>query len=304
MIQSYLQNQQQLLLQKVNTSVSSQPNSLVNTNIMLLQSQMQHAVAEATQHLKDLIRLKEQKKQTKDTIVPNPRNEEVTVRQPPMTNNKLIFNNYGKLIPYQSEKVPTPELVSANQNLQLNLSQNRMLQSYQSFGSPSAMEIRPSTPLPCSDPPLDENLTLEELENFSRYFKQQRIKLGYTQGDVGLALGKLYGNDFSQTTISRFEALNLSFKNMSKLKPVLEKWLEEADGSVSSTTSGLSISSLQQHELIGKKRKRRTSIDNNVRYALEISFHKNPKPTSDEIKQISEHLFLDKEVIRVWFCNR
>ena len=49
---------------------------------------------------------------------------------------------------------------------------------------------------------------------------------GYTQGDVGLAMGKLYGNDFSQTTISRFEALNLSFKNMCKLKPLLAKWLE------------------------------------------------------------------------------
>ena len=45
---------------------------------------------------------------------------------------------------------------------------------------------------------------------------------GFTQGDVGLAMGKLYGNDFSQTTISRFEALNLSFKNMCKLKPLLQ----------------------------------------------------------------------------------
>ena len=47
---------------------------------------------------------------------------------------------------------------------------------------------------------------LEELEQFAKTFKQRRIKLGFTQGDVGLAMGKLYGNDFSQTTISRFEA--------------------------------------------------------------------------------------------------
>jgi len=53
--------------------------------------------------------------------------------------------------------------------------------------------------------------------------------LGFTQGDVGLAMGKLYGNDFSQTTISRFEALNLSFKNMCKLKPLLQKWLDDAN---------------------------------------------------------------------------
>ena len=59
------------------------------------------------------------------------------------------------------------------------------------------------------------------LTNISLYYLP-----GYTQGDVGLAMGKLYGNDFSQTTISRFEALNLSFKNMCKLKPLLAKWLE------------------------------------------------------------------------------
>ena len=48
------------------------------------------------------------------------------------------------------------------------------------------------------------------------------------QADVGLALGTLYGNVFSQTTICRFEALQLSFKNMCKLKPLLQKWLQFA----------------------------------------------------------------------------
>ncbi|KAG7247477.1 hypothetical protein CRUP_012814, partial [Coryphaenoides rupestris] len=77
-----------------------------------------------------------------------------------------------------------------------------------------------ATPLPTSPTPpkrldtpiLEEPSDLEELEQFAKTFKQRRIKLGFTQGDVGLAMGKLYGNDFSQTTISRFEALNLSFK--------------------------------------------------------------------------------------------
>lgn len=36
---------------------------------------------------------------------------------------------------------------------------------------------------------------------------------------------------FSQTTICRFEALQLSFKNMCKLKPLLQKWLNEAETS-------------------------------------------------------------------------
>lgn len=57
-----------------------------------------------------------------------------------------------------------------------------------------------------------DNICSEDLEAFAKTFKQRRIKLGYTQADVGLALGNLYGNVFSQTTICRFEALQLSFK--------------------------------------------------------------------------------------------
>ncbi len=43
----------------------------------------------------------------------------------------------------------------------------------------------------------------DDLEAFAKQFKQRRIKLGFTQADVGLALGTLYGNVFSQTTICR-----------------------------------------------------------------------------------------------------
>jgi len=39
------------------------------------------------------------------------------------------------------------------------------------------------------------------------------------------------GKMFSQTTICRFEALQLSFKNMCKLKPLLQRWLNEAENS-------------------------------------------------------------------------
>lgn len=93
------------------------------------------------------------------------------------------------------------------------------------------MQKLPSVPR-ALEPSPEETTDLEELEQFAKTFKQRRIKLGFTQGDVGLAMGKLYGNDFSQTTISRFEALNLSFKNMCKLKPLLQKWLEDADNSI------------------------------------------------------------------------
>ena len=101
----------------------------------------------------------------------------------------------------------------------------------------------------------DDAPTSDDLEAFARQFKQRRIKLGFTQADVGLALGTLYGNVFSQTTICRFEALQLSFKNMCKLKPLLAKWLEEAD-----STSG-SPTSIDKIAAQGRKRKKRTSIE-------------------------------------------
>uniref|UniRef100_A0A8C7AZB4 POU domain protein n=1 Tax=Neovison vison TaxID=452646 RepID=A0A8C7AZB4_NEOVI len=164
-----------------------------------------------------------------------------------------------------------------------------------------------TTPKRIDTPSLEEPSDLEELEQFAKTFKQRRIKLGFTQGDVGLAMGKLYGNDFSQTTISRFEALNLSFKNMCKLKPLLEKWLNDAENL--SSDSGLSSPSALNSPGLGmeglnRRRKKRTSIETNIRVALEKSFLENQKPTSEEITMIADQLSMEKEVIRVWFCNR
>lgn len=149
------------------------------------------------------------------------------------------------------------------------------------------------------DPQSDEDTpTSDDLENFAKQFKQRRIKLGFTQADVGLALGTLYGNVFSQTTICRFEALQLSFKNMCKLKPLLNKWLEEADSTTGSPTS------IDKIAAQGRKRKKRTSIEVSVKGALESHFLKSPKPAGQEITSLADSLQLEKEVVRVWFCNR
>ncbi|XP_006761147.1 PREDICTED: POU domain, class 2, transcription factor 2, partial [Myotis davidii] len=173
--------------------------------------------------------------------------------------------------------LPTPNLFQLPQQ-----TQGALLTSQPRAGLPTQAVTRPTLPDPSRIPT--------------------------AQGDVGLAMGKLYGNDFSQTTISRFEALNLSFKNMCKLKPLLEKWLNDAetmsvDSSLPSPNQ-LSSPSLGFDGLPGRRRKKRTSIETNVRFALEKSFLANQKPTSEEILLIAEQLHMEKEVIRVWFCNR
>ncbi|XP_009896367.2 pituitary-specific positive transcription factor 1 isoform X2 [Dryobates pubescens] len=137
---------------------------------------------------------------------------------------------------------------------------------------------------------------IRELEKFANEFKLRRIKLGYTQTNVGEALAAVHGSEFSQTTICRFENLQLSFKNACKLKSILSKWLEEAE----------QVGALY-NEKIGvneRKRKRRTTISIAAKEALERHFGEQSKPSSQEIMRMAEGLNLEKEVVRVWFCNR
>ncbi|XP_067116932.1 pituitary-specific positive transcription factor 1 isoform X1 [Osmerus mordax] len=149
---------------------------------------------------------------------------------------------------------------------------------------------------PPEDPPDMDSPQIRELERFANDFKLRRIKLGYTQTNVGEALAAVHGSEFSQTTICRFENLQLSFKNACKLKAILAKWLDEAEqaGALFNEKMGMNE----------RKRKRRTTISLGAKEALERSFGKKSKPSSQEIVRIAEGLHLEKEVVRVWFCNR
>uniref|UniRef100_A0A8C7XF27 POU domain protein n=1 Tax=Oryzias sinensis TaxID=183150 RepID=A0A8C7XF27_9TELE len=130
------------------------------------------------------------------------------------------------------------------------------------------------------DAPAMDSPQIRELEMFANDFKIRRIKLGYTQTNVGEALAAVHGSEFSQTTICRFENLQLSFKNACKLKAILAKWLDEAE-----------LAGGESHTLGAKE-------------ALERSFVEKSKPSSQEIARIAKSLHLEKEVVRVWFCNR
>lgn len=99
----------------------------------------------------------------------------------------------------------------------------------------------------------------------------------------------------------RFEKLDITPKSAQKLKPVLERWLAEAE---------LWNQKGQQNlmEFVGgepsKKRKRRTSFTPQAIEVLNTYFEKNALPTGQEITEIARELNYDREVVRVWFCNR
>ncbi|GMT04426.1 hypothetical protein PENTCL1PPCAC_26600, partial [Pristionchus entomophagus] len=160
----------------------------------------------------------------------------------------------------------------------------------------------------------DESIDLEEIENFAVNFKKQRMAYGCTQHDIGMALGRKYGTEFSQTTISRFEALNLSFKNMCKLRPLIRDWLADVD---SALDQGLSINEFLQRtpsvslqkpvnaksKKAGGFRKKRTFIDGYQSVKLQEEFDKNCRPTGNQLNDLAERLQLDKNIIRVWYSN-
>lgn len=147
----------------------------------------------------------------------------------------------------------------------------------------------------------EDGINLEEIREFAKNFKIRRLSLGLTQTQVGQALTATEGPAYSQSAICRFEKLDITPKSAQKLKPVLEKWLSEAE---------LRNQEGQQNlmEFVGgepsKKRKRRTSFTPQAIEALNAYFEKNALPTGQEITEIAKELNYDREVVRVWFCNR
>ncbi|XP_043081226.1 POU domain, class 6, transcription factor 1 isoform X3 [Puntigrus tetrazona] len=147
----------------------------------------------------------------------------------------------------------------------------------------------------------EEAINLEEIREFAKNFKIRRLSLGLTQTQVGQALTATEGPAYSQSAICRFEKLDITPKSAQKLKPVLERWLAEAE---------LWNQKGQQNlmEFVGgepsKKRKRRTSFTPQAIEVLNTYFEKNSLPTGQEITEIAKELNYDREVVRVWFCNR
>ncbi|XP_021925412.1 POU domain, class 2, transcription factor 2-like [Zootermopsis nevadensis] len=273
-LQQTLQQHHQTLQQQFQQYVLFQPGAgaqLPAQAQFFLQNQVQQAVVQAAQQLQQLTK-QQQQNSTHQNHHSSPSNHH-SHHHSALTHHHNSVNHHN----HQSQLPPSGPAGVPHHHIRTP--QSRML-----------------------EPSPEETTDLEELEQFAKTFKQRRIKLGFTQGDVGLAMGKLYGNDFSQTTISRFEALNLSFKNMCKLKPLLQKWLEDADNSLNNPNS--LTNPLTTPEAIGRRRKKRTSIETSVRIALEKAFLQNPKPTSEEIAVLAESLTMEKEVVRVWFCNR
>uniref|UniRef100_H2ZYZ2 POU domain protein n=2 Tax=Latimeria chalumnae TaxID=7897 RepID=H2ZYZ2_LATCH len=223
---------------------------------------------------------------------------------------------------------------------QTSLSQSPVCQassSSSSSSSSSALSVGQLVSNPQTAPSEVDGVNLEEIREFAKAFKIRRLSLGLTQTQVGQALSATEGPAYSQSAIcrhtilrshfflpqeaqentiassltaklnpgllypARFEKLDITPKSAQKIKPVLERWMAEAEARHRAGMQNLT-------EFIGsepsKKRKRRTSFTPQALEILNAHFEKNTHPSGQEMTEIAEKLNYDREVVRVWFCNK
>ncbi|XP_062893483.1 POU domain, class 6, transcription factor 1 isoform X2 [Mobula hypostoma] len=170
-----------------------------------------------------------------------------------------------------------------------------------SSNTPSSASVGQLVNKPQNAPTEIDGINLEEIREFAKNFKIRRLSLGLTQTQVGQALSAAEGPAYSQSAICRFEKLDITPKSAQKIKPVLERWLTEAEVRHRAGIQNLT-------EFVGsepsKKRKRRTSFTPQALEILNVHFEKNTHPTGQEMTEIAEQLNYDREVVRVWFCNK
>nr|XP_004651675.2 POU domain, class 5, transcription factor 2 [Jaculus jaculus] len=146
--------------------------------------------------------------------------------------------------------------------------------------------------------PEDVSAIKKELEQLARELRQKRMTLGYSQADVGFAVGVMFGKVLSQTTVCRFEAQQLSLANMWKLRPLLKKWLEEVDEKNLLGLCRMDIT-LQR-----ARKRRRTSRERRIGVNLEKLLLQYPEPTPQQISYIAGRLRVQRDLVQVWFSNR
>jgi class 6 POU domain transcription factor len=152
-----------------------------------------------------------------------------------------------------------------------------------------------------TDAAIVDGVNLEEIKTFAKQFKLRRLSLGLTQTQVGQALCTTEGPSYSQSAICRFEKLDITPKSAQKIKPVLENWMTDAEERLKN--GGQTVMDFIGNES-NKKRKRRTSFAPLELEHLNHFFQTNTHPTGNEMTELADALHKDREVVRVWFCNK
>ena len=157
-------------------------------------------------------------------------------------------------------------------------------------------------------PKVMQGIDLDQVKQFAAEFKAARLSLGLTQTQVGQALHSsvVEGEEnisVSQSTICRFEKLEITALQVKKLLPALRSWLDWAKHRQSQGLPIILTEGSDQSRDI-KKRKKRTVFNKDTQRVLSEEFEQNNSPTSAQLSEMADRLRLDRETVRVWFCNK
>ena len=135
-------------------------------------------------------------------------------------------------------------------------------------------------------------ISSQHVQNILSLFKEQRISLRYTQVDVAKQLSIMTGETYHQTFISKMECNKLEFDTMIMLIPILQKWL--------ANTTEPKLSGVR----LCKKRKKPTRFNEKTVLFLRNVYEQTPKPSDEQIHELSIKLNVQEEKIKAWFSNR
>ena len=164
-------------------------------------------------------------------------------------------------------------------------------------------QVQPRQLMSFSLSPGQRKEEMEKMKQFAQKFKTKHEGLGYTSEGLSQQLQIRYGVDISGDTIAKFEAGQLDLQGMHALKCYMEWWLLDivrAQGGDIETIKQLS-KELSPHQMVNKKR---TCIQKEQKELLEAEFGRNSRPSAKQLEEIAARLFMDKNVVRVWFCNK
>lgn len=132
----------------------------------------------------------------------------------------------------------------------------------------------------------------QDVQTIVNLFREQRISLRYTQRDVARQLSEMTEDSFHQTFISKLECNKLEFDTMVTLTPILQRWLAETK---TPKTTGVRLC---------RKRKKPKRLSEEALLLLRSVYEQTPKPSDEQIHELSVKLRLESPKIKAWFSNR
>jgi transcriptional regulator with XRE-family HTH domain len=142
----------------------------------------------------------------------------------------------------------------------------------------------------------------EEAHRFVQEFKARRIALKLTQSDIGEELNLRAGARYGQSYISRMESIQLSTAIVLRMKPLLEKLLDEKEQERRRMKQNMDFD--EDEYLVDRKRKKRTNFTPEQSILMTKYFADQPRPSPQEIDDIARKIDVDRNSVKMWFNNK